>query len=117
MNAHIAATRGRDGGITLAMKVAVDHGPAETRVAAEPVTGMELYLRTDLDFVRNKGTCAYGTDGTHWKTLGGEFDLAFDWRTGTFQGEQFAIFCFNPNSSDGLVDVDWFRLTDQKPLP
>jgi hypothetical protein len=43
----------------------------------------------------------------------GEFDLAFDWRTGTFQGEQFALFCFNPKDSDGFVDVDWFKFSDK----
>jgi hypothetical protein len=46
--------------------------------------------------------------------LGGEFDLAFDWRTGTFQGEQFAVFCFNPQPGDGFLDVDSFRFNDRK---
>jgi hypothetical protein len=81
----------------------------------EPISGTNLFLRTDLDFVRNKGACAYSLDQVHWQDLGGEFDLAFDWRTGTFQGEQFAIFCFNPQPGEGFVDVDSFRFTDVRP--
>jgi beta-xylosidase len=114
VNASIAARRGPDGRITLAMNVIVDGGDSETRVNGAPVRGTDLYLRTELDLVRNKGTCSYSTDGTHWTSLGGEFDLAFDWRTGTFQGEQFAVFCYNLHRSAGYVDVDWFKFTDTK---
>jgi beta-xylosidase len=114
VNAHIAVHCGRDGRITLAMEVSVDHGSSETRVTALPVCGTDLILRTELDFVQNQGVCSCRTDETHWTELGGRFDLAFDWRTGTFQGEQFAIFCFNPHPGAGFVDVDWFKFTDTK---
>jgi beta-xylosidase len=114
INGQIAARCGADGRVTLAMNVIVDAGPSETRVAAEPIQGHDLYLRCDLDFVRNQGTCAFSRDGARWTTLGGEFDLAFDWRTGTFQGEQFAVFCFSPVESAGYVDIDWFRFEDGK---
>jgi beta-xylosidase len=113
-NGHIAANCGSDGKIFLSMNVIEDGGNSETRVPARPLQGTDLFLRTELDFVRSKGICSYSLDGTHWTTLGGEFDLAFGWRTGTFQGEQFAIFCFNPQPGDGFVDVDWFKLTDKK---
>ena len=33
----------------------------------------------------------------------------FDWRTGTIQGEQYALFCYNPKPSEGYVDVDSVR--------
>jgi beta-xylosidase len=109
VNGSIAAICGSDIKMTLAMQVLVDGGTSETRVAAEPISGTNLFLRTDLDFVRNKGACAYSLDRVHWQDLGGEFDLAFDWRTGTFQGEQFAIFCFNTQPGEGYVDIDSFR--------
>jgi Glycosyl hydrolases family 43/Beta xylosidase C-terminal Concanavalin A-like domain len=83
-------------------------------VVTTPVGGPDLYLRTELDFVQNQGICSYSIDEAHWTELGGRFDLAFDWRTGTFQGEQFAIFCFNPRPGSGFVDVDWFRFTDTR---
>lgn len=111
---HIAVHDGSDGKIFLSMNVMVDAGPSETRVAAEPFPAKTIFLRTDLDFVRNRGLCAYSPDGRNWTSLGGEFRLAFDWRTGTFQGEQFAIFCYNPDPADGFVDVGPFRLTDKR---
>jgi beta-xylosidase len=114
VNGHIAVNCGSDGKMFLSMNVIVDAGTSETRVAAEPVKGTDIFLRTELDFGRKMGACSYGPDGQHWTPLGGEFELAFDWRTGTFQGEQFAIFCFNPQPGDGFVDVDSFRFTDRK---
>jgi len=113
VNGHIAANCANDGKIFLSMNVIVDSGKSETRVAAEPISGTNLFLRTDLDFVQNKGICSYSLDGKNWHAPGGEFKLAFDWRTGTFQGEQFAIFCFNPNPGDGFVDVGRFRFIDK----
>lgn len=112
VNGHIAAECQLDGSVRLVMRVMVDGGLAETRGVTQPVACGDLYLRTALDFVRNKGVCAYSLDGDRWVTMGGEFDLAFDWRTGTFQGEQFAIFYYNQNPGDGHIDIDWFRLRE-----
>lgn len=114
VNGHIAVNSGSDGRLFLSMNVAVDASTNETRVAANPISTKTIYLRTDLDFVHSKGTCAYSLDDKQWTNLGDEFDLAFDWRTGTFQGEQFAIFCFNPEPGDGFVDMDWFHFTGKK---
>jgi beta-xylosidase len=112
-NGQIAVNCDGSGNKFLSMKVIVNNGATETvdtRVASLTITGTNLFLRTALDFVRNKGLCSYSFDDKNWTALGGEFNLAFDWATGTFQGEQFAIFCFNPQPVDGFVDVDWFRL-------
>jgi beta-xylosidase len=113
VNGHIAVHCGNDGKMFLTMNVMVDAGPSETRVAAEPVQATNIILRTDLDFNAKKGTCSYSLDAKEWKPLGGEFGLAFDWRTGTFQGQQFAIFCYNPDPGDGFVDVGSFRFADK----
>ena len=110
-NAHIAVTCGDDGKLALSMNLIEDGGRTETRIAAQPLEAKQLFLRTDLDFIKHRGACSYSLDGTAWTPLGGEFPLAFDWRTGTFQGEQFAIFCFNRAPSDGFVDVDWFHFS------
>lgn len=115
VNGQIAAQCLPDGMVTLAMKVIVDGGVSETRVVTKSTSRGDLYLRTSLDFIRNKGACAYSIDGDQWTALGGEFDLAFDWRTGTFQGEQFAIFCYNSDPSDGYVAIDWFKFQDAPP--
>jgi hypothetical protein len=65
-----------------------------------------------LDFIHNQGVCSDCLGQTQWKSPGGEFNPAFDWRTGTFQGEQFALCCFNPKTSSGFVNVDWFKFSD-----
>lgn len=112
ISAHIGITADDRDRLSLFMNVIVDAKGSEMRAADVPVKGTAVFLRTAMDFVKNKGTCSYSFDGKDWTSLGGDFDLAFDWRTGTFQGEQFAIFCFNPNPGNGFVDVDWFRFSD-----
>lgn len=112
ISAHIYATRESGGNITLGMKVRNDTVSGETRATGVPFAGTTLYLRTDMDFTTNLGTCSYSTDGVIWANLGGDFPLMFDWATGTFQGEQYAMFCYNPSSSTGFADVDSFTFSE-----
>jgi beta-xylosidase len=77
----------------------------------QPLNGDSLYVRTDMNFTTARGQMAYSPDGNAWTLLGGDFPLAYDWRTGTFQGPQFALFCFNPAESHGYLDIDSFKLT------
>ena len=65
-----------------------------------------------MDFTTNKGRCAYSLDGRKWTAIGEAFPLMYDWRTGTFQGQQYAVFCYNPASSSGCLDVDGVRFID-----
>lgn len=117
-NGHIFATRAGNN-LQLTMRVVTANDPNETvdtRVTDVPFDGTTLYLRTDMDFLKRKGTCYYSVDGQDWKNLGGEFGLAFDWRGGTFQGQQFALFAYNPKpESTGYADVDWFHFTGTGP--
>jgi beta-xylosidase len=117
-NGQIAVMCGEDGKLSLRMSVIEDNAregrKTDERVAFQPLDATEIYLRTDLDFKAGMAGCAYSLDGKTWAPLGGEFKAAYDWRTGTFQGLQFAIFCYNPNSGEGFVDVDWFHFTDKQ---
>lgn len=115
-NGNIAVTCNSPGSFTLSMNLIVpidttDTNLATTTVATAPFTGTTIYLRTGLDFIKNLGTLRYSADGVTWTQLGTQFNLAYDWATGTFQGEQFAIFCYNPQPGTGYLDVDWFRFT------
>jgi beta-xylosidase len=83
---------------------------ANTTLATTPYTNTTIFLRVSMDFIKSKGTVLYSADGRNWTPLGSQFNIAYDWLTGTFQGEQYAIFCFNPQPGSGYVDVDWFRL-------
>lgn len=117
ISAQLAVRGGQDGARALTMLVtdSTQDGPrAETRIPAVPIAPQEVWLRTDTDFTSATGRFAYSLDGTRWTALGGSFALRFDWRTGTFQGEQFALFCYNPGASGGYLDVDSFTLS---PLP
>jgi len=116
-NGQIAVTCDGSGNKFLSMNVIVPTDSTGTNVSQTSsgrvsVTGTNLFLRTDLDFLSNQGICSYSFDGTNWATLGGQFNLGFDISVSTFQGEKFAIFCFNTNSSAGYVDVDWFHFSD-----
>jgi beta-xylosidase len=115
---QIAVTGGAGNSRSLSMRVveSTQDGPrTEIRGASLPIAGRKLWLRTDMDFVTNEARTAYSLDGRHWKELGGPFPLAYDWRTGTFQGEQFAISCFNPAPGGGYLDVDSFTLSALSP--
>lgn len=108
-----------DGKKTLGM--VVDNRGVGTYTCASnvPFSGTTLCLRTDLDFQTNQGNCSYSADGTNWTSLGGYFPLEFDIVYGTFQGEKYAVFCFNPHTpfSSGWVDVDSFDFFDTLPPP
>jgi beta-xylosidase len=84
---------------------------SQTSYGWVPVPGTNVYLRVALDFNANSGTCSYSFDDTNWATLGGQFNLAYDISVSTFQGEKYAIFCYNANASTGYVDVDYFHFT------
>jgi beta-xylosidase len=117
-NGQISVNCDSHGAVTLDMNVIVQTKPGsmtlwQTNLASAALSGTNLYLRTEMDFTKKRGLCSYSADGANWTVLGGPFNLAFDWQTGTFQGEKFAIFCFNPDPGGGFVDVDWFHFQDK----
>ncbi len=117
-NGHITITCNEQGELLVGMRVIEDtesNQKTDERVAPTPIKATTIMLRTDMDFELHKGFCGYSLDGRTWQPLGGEFTLAYEWRTGTFQGEQFAVFCYNANPSEGFVDVDSFAFSDQRP--
>jgi beta-xylosidase len=98
--------------LTMSVTDATEAGPrTQTRVAAIPLAAERVWLRTDTDFTTATGQVAYSVDGSRWTGVGGAFPLRFDWRTGTFQGEQFALSCYNPGDSGGYVDINSFTLS------
>jgi len=113
-NGQIAVTAAADGSHSLSMNVieATEGAPkVDTRAAGVAISGDTLWLRTDMDYSTDLAHVAYSLDGRNWTRLGGDFPVAYDWRTGTFQGEQYAIFCYNPQASDGFLDIDSFELS------
>jgi beta-xylosidase len=113
-SAAIAVVGQPDGSRALSMRVteSTTAGPrTETRVAAIPTKAPRLWLRTEMDFTAATALLSYSEDGKRFTPLGGTVPLVYDWRTGTFQGVQFALSCFNPGGAGGALDVDRFTLS------
>ncbi|MET3713473.1 beta-xylosidase [Sphingomonas trueperi] len=113
-SAAIAVVGQPDGSRALSMRVteSTTAGPkTEIRVAAIPTKVPRLWLRTEMDFTAATALLSYSEDGRSFTPLGGTVPLVYDWRTGTFQGVQFALSCFNPGTAGGALDVDRFTLS------
>ncbi|EDY84333.1 Cellulase (glycosyl hydrolase family 5), putative [Verrucomicrobiia bacterium DG1235] len=114
VNGNIFVTVDSEGNKLL--RSSMDHRGVGTHEGAVPIVveGDEIYLRVDLDFERELGMCSYSYDGAFWTRFGGIFTLGFDITLATFQGQKFALFCYNTGfeSSSGYVDVDSFTFGD-----
>lgn len=116
-NAQLSVVGGAKGTKALRMMLteSTQSGPKTAiRIPSIPIKGRALWLRADMDFDTKAGRVAYSLDNIEWRPAGGSFPLAFDWRTGTFQGQQIALSCYNPAPTGGYLDVDSFTL---QPLP
>jgi beta-xylosidase len=81
-------------------------GPMTQQATASLGAANTVYLTLRMDFEQNQGQTAYSIDGLNWSTIGNAFPLLWDWATGTFQGEQYAVFNYNAGASSGFVDVN-----------
>jgi hypothetical protein len=81
-------------------------GPVTQQATASLGTANTVYLALRMDFDQSWGQTAYSLDGLTWNTIGSSFPLLWDWATGTFQGEQYAVFNYNAAASSGHVDVN-----------
>lgn len=113
-SSQIVLTRGVAGHGELSARLieSTQTGPVTTpRGGAVTVPLKDLWLSVEMDFTTDKSALAYSLDGKVWTALPGEFPLAYDWRTGTFQGEQYSLFCYNPKGGEGRLDIDSFTLS------
>jgi beta-xylosidase len=61
--------------------------------------GTRIWLRADCDFIAERATFHYSTDGRTFTPLGEPFTMVF--QLGTFQGIRYALFAYNPTDSTG----------------
>ncbi|MDQ8203518.1 family 43 glycosylhydrolase [Pelagicoccus sp. SDUM812003] len=110
VNSNIFVSVDSEGSKTL--RSSMDHRGVGAHDGAVPIAleSDTVYLRVDLDFVEELGMCSYSYDGESWTRFGGIFTLGFDITHATFQGQKFALFCYNTETDDspGYVDVDSF---------
>lgn len=108
--ATLAVERAKDGQARLILSTGVESASPVTPQATVSLGASDaVHLALQMDFTARKGRCGYSLDGQTWTAIGHEFPLLWDWRTGTFQGEQYAVFCYNPEPSEGFVDIDSVR--------
>jgi beta-xylosidase len=88
-------------------------GPVTQQATAAIGDADTIYLTLRMNFSNNQGQTAYSLDGIEWTTIGNSFPLLWDWATGTFQGEQYALFNYNPAGSSGFVDVNRFSFVQR----
>lgn len=81
-------------------------GPVSEAASASLGAVDTVYLTLRMDFEQGAGQTAYSVDGLNWTSIGESFPLLWDWATGTFQGEQYALFNYNAEPSDGYVDIN-----------
>jgi beta-xylosidase len=63
------------------------------------LTAAKVWLRADCDFLQERATFSYSTDGRDFQPLGGPFTLVF--QLGTFQGIRYALFAYNTGNLQG----------------
>jgi beta-xylosidase len=91
-------------------------GPVTQQASAALGTPTTVYLTLRMDFENSEGQTAYSLDGTNWSAIGNSFPLLWDWATGTFQGEQYALFNYSAGASNGYVDVNRFTFVHRSDL-
>jgi beta-xylosidase len=91
-------------------------GPMTQQATAALGNANTVYLTLRMNFTNNQGQTAYSLDGVTWNTIGNSFPLLWDWATGTFQGEQYAVFNFNAAASSGLVDINRFSFIQRSDI-
>ncbi|PIB94734.1 glycosyl hydrolase [Caulobacter sp. FWC2] len=113
-SSQLVVTRTADGRGALSARLveSTQEGPKTTPLGeALAIPLVDLWLSVEMDFTTDKAALAYSLDGKAWTAMPGDFPLAFDWRTGTFQGQQYGLFCYNPKGGEGRLDVDSFTLS------
>ncbi|HEX9047658.1 MAG TPA: glycoside hydrolase 43 family protein [Verrucomicrobiae bacterium] len=79
-----------------------------------PLSGTRVWLRAHCDFLAEKATFSYSTDGKKFLPLGAEFTTLFQMRT--FQGVRYSLFNFNSRGTNGgYADFDSFTVDEPRP--
>jgi beta-xylosidase/S-formylglutathione hydrolase FrmB len=73
-----------------------------------------VWLRVDGDFLTERATFSYSTDGTRFVPLGKPFGMIFQLKT--FQGVRYALFSYNARgAAGGYADFDAMHVVEPRP--
>src|SRR5206468_1204498 len=73
-----------------------------------------VWLRARCDFLTEKASFSYSTDGQTFEPLGGEFNMVFQLKT--FQGVRYSLFHYNTGGAPGGY-TDFDKVTVDEPHP
>jgi beta-xylosidase len=84
------------------------------KVASIPLPGSPIWLRAHCNFLTEKATFSYSTDGKKFEPIGDEFRMIFQGRT--FQGVRYSLFSYNTGDGPGgYADFDRFTVDELYP--
>ena len=84
------------------------------KTSSMPLATNHLSLRAHCDFLTEKATFSYSTDGNEFTPFGGEFTMIFQGKT--FQGVRYSLFNFNDaGANGGYADFDKFTVDEPHP--
>lgn len=77
-----------------------------------PLTGPHVWLRAECDFLTERATFSFSTDGQIFQSIGEPFTMVFQLKT--FQGVRYSLFAFNTTGQAGGT-ADFNRFTVGEP--
>ncbi len=77
-------------------------------IAATPMKGETVYLRTTASNSSKKAIFEYSFDNKIFTSLGNELSMRFSLTI--FTGNKFCVFNYTTQETGGYVDFDWFRI-------
>ncbi|HEY8902985.1 MAG TPA: hypothetical protein VIM48_04710, partial [Chthoniobacterales bacterium] len=97
------------GGLTLEQ-----YNQGTGKVSSIPLPASPIWLRAHCNFLTEKATFSYSTDGEKFESIGDDFTMIFQGRT--FQGVRYCL--FNYNTGEGSCGfADFHRFSVDEPLP
>jgi xylan 1,4-beta-xylosidase len=77
----------------------VQHDDLTGRSERRPISGKRIWLRADCDFISERATFSFSTDGKEFSRLGEPFTMVF--QLGTFQGIRYTLFAYHQGGAEG----------------
>lgn len=84
------------------------------KLERQPLAGSRVWLRAHCDFLTERATFSYSTDGGNFHEIGGSFTMVFQLKT--FQGVRYSLFAFNTTGGPGGA-ADFNSFTVEEPNP
>lgn len=101
-----------DGGTNFIVMVSAESG-SPVEMQRVPLAQMVVFLKAECDFKNraDKAHFFYSLDGKTWSPIGGELKMAYT--LPHFMGYRFGLFNYATKTPGGIVDFDYFRVSEK----